>query len=233
LAAITIALTDAGKAPGPLPVPRPIAPKFEIIKKHRLMGDREFALRKYLRFVTFQTGVPSAARVRECLGRTRYNDLADRAVTEPKRRHDQYSHLASCCEYYAIYYQYRFVDPLDSKQMRTLQKQLMIDTEWCVARMADIQAIRDGTVRQLPRNAVGWNRFSGNLHSAVPVPGTSAGPQPTPTSSGWDENLIPKSCGNGGMLFGHQDLPPGVMPGGVSAPPRLLCASPQYSREAR
>jgi hypothetical protein len=124
LAAITIALQEAGKHTAALPVPKPIAPKFEIVKKHRLMGDREYSFRTYMPFVTFQTGVSRAARVRECLGRTRYNDLADRAVAEPKRRHDQYSHLASCCEYYAIYYRYRFVDPLDSKQMRTLQKTL-------------------------------------------------------------------------------------------------------------
>lgn len=126
IAAENIARTEAGKPLLLEPVPKPISPKFEIIKKHRLFGDREFALRKYLRHITFQTGVLSAARVRECLGRTRYNDKADRAVTAPKRRHDQYSHLASCCEYYAIYYQYRFVDPLDTKAMRTLQKGLSL-----------------------------------------------------------------------------------------------------------
>jgi hypothetical protein len=124
LLGLNIALEEAGKLPAVLPVPKPIAPKFEIIKKHRLFGDREFALRKYLPFVTFQTGVKSAARIRECWGRTRYNDLADRAVTAPKRRHDQYSHQASNGEHYAIYYSYRFVDPLDSKAMRKLQKGL-------------------------------------------------------------------------------------------------------------
>jgi hypothetical protein len=124
LKAIDIVLAEAGRYLTPLPVPKPIAPKFEIIKKHRLFGDREYALRKYLPFVTFQIGVKSAARIRECWGRTRYNDLADRAVTEPKRRHDQYSHQASNGEHYAIYYQHRFVDPLDSKQMRALQKNL-------------------------------------------------------------------------------------------------------------
>jgi hypothetical protein len=128
LAALNLSLEIHGKPLGPVPVPKPISPKFEIIKKHRLMGDREFMLRKYLRFVTFQTGVPSAARIRECWGRTRYNDLADRAVTEPKRRHDQYSHQASNGEHYATYYHYHFVDPLDSKQMRTLQKNLGLRT---------------------------------------------------------------------------------------------------------
>jgi hypothetical protein len=48
----------------------------------------------------------------------RYNDLSERAVTDARRRHDQYTHLASCCEYYAIYYRYRFVDPLDTKSLK-------------------------------------------------------------------------------------------------------------------
>ncbi len=124
LVAQNIGLEEAGAAPLRLPVPKAISPKFKAIKQHRLFGDREYALRKYLPHITFQVGVPSAARVRECLGRTRYNDLSESAVTESKRRHDGYSHLASCCEYYAIYYSYRFVDPLDSKGMRKLQKQL-------------------------------------------------------------------------------------------------------------
>jgi hypothetical protein len=118
IAAINIALREAGRTPGREPTPKPISPRFEIIKKHRLLGDREFALRRYLPFVTFQTGILSAGRVRECLGRVRYNDLSERAVTDARRRHDQYSHLASCCEYYAIYYRYRFVDPLDTKSLK-------------------------------------------------------------------------------------------------------------------
>jgi hypothetical protein len=109
---------EAGLRVSALPVPTGIHPRINMLKKFRHMGEREYALRKYLPFVTFQTGVLSASRVRECLGRTRYNDLSDQAVTAPKRRHDQYSHLASCCEYYALYYLKRFIDPLDTRALR-------------------------------------------------------------------------------------------------------------------
>ncbi len=113
-----IAREEAGRPLLILPTPKEINPRVRIIKQHRLMGDREFALRKYLPHVTFQVGVPSAARVRECFGRTRYNDLSDGAVTEAKRRHDQYSHLTSCGENYSIAYHYRFIDPLDTKGLK-------------------------------------------------------------------------------------------------------------------
>jgi hypothetical protein len=165
LLAINLTWESVGQHGGPLPVPKPIAPKFEIIKKHRLMGDREFMLRKYIRFVTFQTGVKSAARVRECWGRTRYNDLADRAVTEPKRRHDQYSHHASNGEHYAIYYHYHFVDPLDSKQMRTLQKNL---------------GLRTPGSRATPKG-FGKSVVPSGFHQSRTLPGS----RPAPIQEGW------------------------------------------------
>lgn len=117
LLAENIARSEHGQPEASLPTPKAIAPRFDIIKKHRLFADREYALRLYLPFVTFQTGVKSAARVREAWGKARYNELSERAVTEPKRRHDESSHLTSCGEYYAIYYRYRHRDPLNTKQL--------------------------------------------------------------------------------------------------------------------
>lgn len=107
-----------------LPLPKPIAPRFKMIKSHRLYGDREYAFRRYLPHVTVQTGVPSADWVRECAIKTSYNELAKHAVTEPKRKHDKYSHQASNLENYSLYFRYGFVDPLDSKAMRNLQRRL-------------------------------------------------------------------------------------------------------------
>jgi hypothetical protein len=124
LKAINIALDEAGKPPRPLPTPYPIAPKFKAIKQHRLFGDREYALRPLIPHITCQAGVPSARWVAECLRRTSNNELTKSAVTEPRRKHDQYSHHASNCENYALYFRYRFVDPLDTKGMRKLQRDL-------------------------------------------------------------------------------------------------------------
>ena len=124
LKAENIAREDAGRPPLPLPVPKPIAPRFKAIKQNRLFADREYALREYLSHVTIQIGVLSASRVRECWGRASYNERSKEAVTEPKRKHDQYSHLTSCGENYSLYIRYRFVDPLDSKAVRKIQKGL-------------------------------------------------------------------------------------------------------------
>lgn len=144
LTIVGIALEEAGKTPPPLPQARDISPKFKAIKQHRLYADREFALRQYLPHVTFQQGVLSAGRVRECLSKSSYNELSKAAVTEPKRKHDQYSHLASCCEYYALYIRYRFVDPLDSKAMRVLQRALGLRGQRAAPPLRGLGAIPKG-----------------------------------------------------------------------------------------
>jgi hypothetical protein len=53
---------------------------------------------------------------------TSYNALSQHAVTEPKRKHDQYSHLASCFENYCLYYRYRHIDPLDTRGLHANAK---------------------------------------------------------------------------------------------------------------
>jgi hypothetical protein len=122
LKAESIAREEAGGAPLSLPIPREIGPKFKMIKKHRLFGDREFAARQYMNHVTVQAGVPSAIWVRECMAMTSYNALSQHAVTEPKRKHDQYSHIASCFENYCLYYRYRHIDPLDTRGLHANAK---------------------------------------------------------------------------------------------------------------
>jgi hypothetical protein len=169
LVAQNIALEELGQPQLRIPTPKAISPKFKAIKQHRLFGDREYALRKYLPFITFQQGVLSAARVRECLGRTRYNDLAEAAITESKRRHDQYSHLASCCEYYAIYYSYRFIDPLDSKAMKKLKKKLGLPGVSAIP-----SGFKQGGIPSGFGKAGGLPRYAGQAEERPGPPGLAA-----------------------------------------------------------
>lgn len=99
----------------------PVSPRFKALKDKRLFADREYAFRRYLPHVTVQTGVRSALRVKECAYMTAYNELSKAAITEPKRKHDQYSHQASNLENYSLYYTMGFIDPLD---LKTLKKQM-------------------------------------------------------------------------------------------------------------
>lgn len=94
-----------------LPEPWGITCLYEIIRRHRLHEDRHYALRKYLPAVTIQRGVRSAMRFKVCLMRYQFNPRSPKAITEAKPLHNQYSHLASSGEYYAVYYVYGFVDP--------------------------------------------------------------------------------------------------------------------------
>lgn len=102
----------------------PVSPRFNALKGKRLFGDREYAFRAVLPFVSVQVGVPSARRVKECAFMTSYNALADAAVTAPKRKHDQYSHHASNLENYSLYLRMGFVDPLDNRELRRRMKQV-------------------------------------------------------------------------------------------------------------
>lgn len=115
LEAIHQALVEDGQESKAPPAPGPITVRFKAIKAHRLFADREYALRALMNHVTVQTGVASAVWAKECAGRTSYNELTPSAVTDPKRKHDRYSHITSCLENYALYFRYRFVDPLDLK----------------------------------------------------------------------------------------------------------------------
>lgn len=118
-----IAREEAGQTLLPIPPAVPIAPRFKAISgSKRLFGDREYAFRSYLPFVSVQTGVKSALWVRECAYMTSYNELTPNAVTEPKRKHDQYSHHASNLENYSLYYRMHFIDPLDTREFKRALK---------------------------------------------------------------------------------------------------------------
>lgn len=115
LEAIHAALVQDGKESKAPPSPGPITVRFKAIKAHRLFADREYALRALSNHITVQQGVPSAIWAKECAGKSSYNELTPAAVTDPKRKHDRFSHITSCLENYALYFRYRFVDPLDLK----------------------------------------------------------------------------------------------------------------------
>ncbi len=82
-----------------------------LLKKYKTHHQRRLATRVFLPYFTFQAGVPSAAWVRTCLSNSRFKEMGNDAVTEPKPVHDQYFHITSCIEFTMIYYYYGWTDP--------------------------------------------------------------------------------------------------------------------------
>jgi hypothetical protein len=99
-----------------MPIVDPFGITLQIMRieegSNRRHDSRHRALRKYLPAITIQKGVISAQRFRTCLMRYQFNPRSPKAVTEAVPLHNQYSHLASCGEYYATYYLYGFVEAM-------------------------------------------------------------------------------------------------------------------------
>lgn len=108
----TQALRQREQARRPVPgrVAKPILVIARAIRSLNAHKDRRNATRTLLNHSCY-AATPGAMRIRECLGNRRFQKETEKTSGEPKPIHDDYSHVATACEYVSVFVHYKQAEP--------------------------------------------------------------------------------------------------------------------------
>lgn len=93
-----------------VPAPQAIIPMYKDLFRKFKHDDRRSSLRRILHHTCFAP-TTGAERIRKCLRHYRFSEPGDKSTTQPAPIHDQYSHIATACEYLAVWLELNVLGP--------------------------------------------------------------------------------------------------------------------------